>query len=283
MEAFLNFFEQMPNHYKLFWIFICLSANWFIEAGSPLVHLNYKKWRHAGVNFVFLGTTITINVLFGLATLGIFTWTATNNIGLLQWVNFPIWVELLLALMLLDLIAQYFVHYLLHKIPFMWRFHMVHHSDTHVDATTGTRHHPIDYMFREAFALIAIIVTGMPLAFYLFYRIVTVFFTYFTHANIALPKGIDKALTYVVVSPNMHKFHHHFKNPWTDMNYGNIFSFWDRIFGTMVYEDTSKIKYGLDVLEENGNRDEDVLYQFVLPFDKKVKSAKEYYANKVIE
>ena len=270
MDAFLAFFEQMPTWQKLLWIIICLNLNWILEASIPLTHFNYRKWKHAGVNIVFLSTSMLINVLFGVVTVGIFAWIVQNEFGLLYLLNFPIWVELLLAIMILDFVAQYAVHYLLHRVKWMWKFHMVHHSDSHVDATTGTRHHPGDYLIREVFALGAIVLTGIPIAFYLFYRIITIFFAYFTHANITLPAWLDKALCWVFVTPNMHKFHHHFERPWTDTNFGNIFSMWDRIFGTFVYDDPRKIKYGLDVLDDK--LDENIGYQFKVPFDKNIKT-----------
>ena len=270
MEAFLNFFETMPAWQKLVWIFACLSFNWIIEGAAPLFSFNYKKWKHAGVNLVFLSCSLVINVLFGLATVGVFAWTSANGIGLLHLIDLPVWVELVIAVMILDLAAQYFVHYLLHKVKWMWKFHMIHHSDSKVDATTGTRHHPGDYILREVFALGAVVISGMPLAFYLFYRILTVFFAYFTHANIVVPMWLDKPLSYVIVTPNMHKFHHHFERPWTDTNFGNIFSFWDRIFGTMVYDDPRKVVYGLDVLDDS--KDENIGYQFKVPFDNTIKT-----------
>lgn len=270
MESFLHFFESMPSWQKLAWIFTCLGISWILEGGIPLVRFSYRKWKHAGVNLIFLSSTVAINLLFGLATLGVFHWIGERGFGLLYLVDFPVWAELLIALLMLDLVAQYFVHYLLHKVKWMWKFHMIHHSDTKVDATTGTRHHPGDYVMREVFSMFAILITGAPLAFYLFYRIVTVFFTYLTHANILVPEWLDKPLSYVFVTPNMHKFHHHFERPWTDTNFGNIFSFWDRLFGTMVYDDPRKIRYGLDVLEDA--RDEDVAYQLRVPFDKGIKT-----------
>ena len=77
------------------------------------------------------------------------------------------------------------------------------------------------------------------------YAFCSIFFTYWTHANIALPLWLEKSLALVLVTPNMHKFHHHFKRPWTDSNFGNIFSFWDRIFGTYIDErDDLKPVYG---------------------------------------
>ena len=268
MENFLNFFENMPSWQKLVWIFICISANWIIELLIPLVKFNYKKVKHAGVNMVFLASDVSLNLLFGILTVGVFSWLSTNQFGVLYLLELPIWAELVIAVLALDFAAQYLVHYLLHKVPFMWRFHMIHHSDTTVDATSATRHHPGDYAFREIFALIMIVIFGIPLAYYLFYRIATVFFGYLTHANFSFPKKIDQILSYVFITPDMHKFHHHYQLPWTDTNFGNIFSFWDRIFGTITYDDPKKVQYGLDLLDDS--TDQDILYQFKIPFDKKI-------------
>ena len=270
MDAFLDFFENMPSWQKLAWIFICLGISWVLEGAAPLAILNYKKWRHAGVNLVFLGTSLLINLLFTAATVGVFLWAKANNFGLLYLMELPVWVELLLAVMLLDLVAQYFAHYLLHRVKWMWKFHLVHHSDTKVDATTGPRHHPGDYVVREVFSLAAVLVFGIPLAYYIFYRIATIFFTYLTHANVTVPVWLDKPLSLVFITPNMHKFHHHFERPWTDTNFGNIFSLWDRMFGTLVYDDPSKVRYGVDVLRDE--LDENVGYQFRVPFDGSVKT-----------
>jgi len=270
MENFLNFFETMPSEQKLAWIFICLSFNWILEGILPLFKSDYKKWKHAGVNILFLLSDLIINVLFSLATIGVFAWITQHNFGLLNQIALPIWAELLLAVMALDLFAQYGMHYLLHKIPFLWKFHMIHHSDTNVDATTGTRHHPGDYVTREIAALVAILLFGIPLAYYIFYRILTVFFSYFTHANIIIPAWLDGPLSLVFVTPNMHKFHHHYEMPWTDTNFGNVFSFWDRLFGTLTYGDPKQVVYGLDILDDT--RDQDILYQLKVPFDKSIKS-----------
>ena len=269
MENFLNFFETMPSWQKLVWIFICISANWVVELIIPLVKFDYKKLKHAAANMVFLAMDVGLNLIFGILSVGVFIWLSTNQFGVLNMVDLPIWVELLIAIAALDFSAQYLVHYLLHKVPFMWRFHMVHHSDTTVDATSATRHHPGDYAFREVFALIVIVLFGIPLAYYLCYRMATVFFTYFTHANFYMPKKLDKIISYVFVTPNMHKFHHHFEMPWTDTNFGNIFSIWDRMFGTLTYDDPKKVIFGLDLLDSS--KDQDILYQLKIPFNKDIK------------
>lgn len=270
MGEFFSFFETLPSLYKLAWVIGCLVFVWGLEAIIPLFHHDYKKWKHDGINLVFFSIDMVLNVLIGIATVGIFYWTGTNNIGVLNLVDLPIWVELIIAVMVLDFMAQYVVHYLLHRIKWMWKFHMVHHSDTKVDATTGTRHHPGDYVLREVFAIIAVIIFGIPVAFYVFYRICTIFFTYVTHANILLPMWLDKMLSLVFVTPNVHKFHHHFERPWTDTNFGNIFSIWDRLFGTFVYDDPKKIQFGLDVTD--GTKDESIAYQLGLPLNKSIKT-----------
>ena len=275
MDAIITFFENLTSLQKLIWIVGCLSVFWILEGVYPLKKHKYNKWKHAKTNFILLGSTILINVIFGLITAGIFLWLDTNNFGLLNLVDFPVWVEIILAIMILDFISQYVVHFMLHKIPAMWCFHTVHHSDRHVDVTSGTRHHPIDFIFRETFALLGVIIAGLPLAYYLIYRILTVLFTYFSHADIQLPLWLDKTISYVFISPNTHKFHHHHVMPWTDTNFGNIFSFWDRIFGTFIYKDTNDIVYGVDLLD--AEKSDDILYQLKAPFQKGLKSA-EYKA-----
>lgn len=271
MEAFLDFFEAMPSWQKLVWIVACMSFNLVIEGVRPMFQGGYRSWKHTRTNLTFLATTMAINSAFGAATVGVFAWAATNQVGLLHLFAAPTWVELLVAIVVFDLIAQYGVHWCLHNVKPLWRLHMVHHSDTHVDVTTGTRHHPFDFVVRECFALAAVLVTGAPVAFYLFYRILTVFFTYLTHANIELPERVDRAISWVFVSPNMHKFHHHFEVPWTDRNYGNMLSIWDRIFGTFTYGNPADIQYGLDVADDQ--RSDELAYQMGLPFRRDVKSS----------
>ena len=138
MEAFLSFFENLTSLEKVAWIFICLTISWIAEGAIPLVRFNYEKWKHAGRSLIFLSTSMLINVLFGVATVGIFLCTSQNEFGLLYLINLPIWAELFLSVMALDFIAQYLAHFILHRVAWMWKFHMVHHSDTEVDATTGT-------------------------------------------------------------------------------------------------------------------------------------------------
>jgi len=266
MDAALLFVERMPTWQKIVWTVLCLGLSWILEGLFPLVRLHYRKWRHAGVNGVFLGTSLAINTAFGVVTVLASAWTEARGFGLLHLVALPPWAELVVALLLLDLMAQYWAHYLLHRVKWMWRLHVVHHSDTKVDATTGARLHPGDYTVRETFALAAVVLSGAPLAFYLVYRLLTILFTFVTHANVRPPAWLDAGLSLVFVTPNMHKFHHHFERPWTDANLGGILSIWDRLFGTFVYGDPLRVRYGVDVADDE--RDEDLVHQMILPFER---------------
>lgn len=270
MEEFISLLETLPVYVKGIWIIACISIAWILEGIYPFINFSYAKEKHAKANLTLLGFTMLINVIVGLASVGLFIWTKTNEIGLLYYIDLPFWLELLLAIMFLDFIAQYCIHYLLHKIPFLWKFHMIHHSDTHVDVTSGTRHHPVDFVTRELFALIGCVLIGAPAGMYLFYRFCTILATYLTHANISIPYRFDKPLSYIFNTPTIHKFHHHHEMPWTDTNFGNIFSFWDRIFGTLVYDDPKKIRYGVDSLANYEHEAENVLFQLKAPFNKKL-------------
>lgn len=268
MESLLDFFNTLPDWQKLAWLLTCLFGSIALESLIPLVHFDYQKLRHDAFNlalFIF-NSVLVLPVMIALGM--IMVWGESNQIGLLYHLDLPLWLELLLAVMMLDLIAQYSVHYLLHHVNWMWRLHMIHHADTHVDATTGTRHHPGDLAFRLIASAVAIVLFGIPAVYYLIYRLMTLFFSYFTHANIRLPKPLDRTLSYLLVTPDMHKFHHHYQLPWTDSNFGNVFSLWDRLFGTLVYAETRDIRYGLDTM--NSSRDLDFAYQMKAPLDKSI-------------
>jgi sterol desaturase/sphingolipid hydroxylase (fatty acid hydroxylase superfamily) len=115
-----------------------------------------------------------------------------------------------------------------------------------VDVTSGLRHHPFEAFFRWVFFSAGILIMGLPIYSVMIAQTVMSMFTMFTHANVRIPGRIEKWMTYLLVSPHMHKVHHHFKQPFTDSNFGTAFSIWDRMFGTYMELDTKLIKYGLD-------------------------------------
>lgn len=190
------------------------------------------------------------------------------NIGIIHVFDLPLILEVFICLLILDLVGAYLVHLIEHKVPWMWKFHLVHHSDTHVDVTTGLRHHPGETVFRILFTILGIYVSGASIGVVMLYQSLSVLFAHITHANINLPKKIDNYLSFVFVTPNMHKVHHHFQLPLTDTNYGNIFSLWDRVFGTFSYvKDSKSIVYGIDTYIDD-KKSHSFLDLLAIPFKK---------------
>ena len=195
-------------------------------------------------------------------------WTILNHFGVLQWLSpMPLWLFALIGLLLLDLIGAYLVHLIEHKVKFLWRFHIIHHSDTWVDTTTANRHHPGESIIRFVFTTLGVFIVGAPMWMIFMYQTLSVVSTQFTHANIKLPNKLDTFLSYFLVSPNMHKIHHHYILPYTDSNYGNIFSIWDRLFGTFMTMPEEEIIYGIDS-HLNINQHNKLRTLLKIPFEK---------------
>jgi sterol desaturase/sphingolipid hydroxylase (fatty acid hydroxylase superfamily) len=135
-----------------------------------LANFKYNKYRHAGINLFFTATTIIINFAFALVIVKASEWAIQNQFGLLQLTELPAWAMLIGGLLLLDLVGAYFIHFIEHKIKWMWKFHMVHHADTHVDTTTANRHHPGESVFRAVFTTIGVIICGAPMWLVMLYQ-----------------------------------------------------------------------------------------------------------------
>ncbi|MEL6557395.1 MAG: sterol desaturase family protein [Bacteroidota bacterium] len=247
MEELISFFENIPTSFRTGLLLGGIVVFWGLEGVIPLFQFKYRKVKHAGLNLFFTLTTAIIG--FGLAWLLLQAslFTTTNEFGLLYLFELPLWVRVVLGVLLMDLIGAYLIHWTEHKVKWMWRFHVVHHSDTSVDVTTGLRHHPGETVFRIGFTILAVLIIGAPMGVIMLYQSLSVLFAHITHANIKMPKKVDDLLSYVFITPYMHKVHHHFEQPLTDTNYGNIFSIWDRLFGTFAkVDDMSEITYGID-------------------------------------
>ena len=276
MESIIEYFRTIPSLHRSILLVGGITFFWLLEGAIPLFRFNYKKWRHALPNFFFTFTTIVIN--FGLAFILLKTadWVEANNFGIINWLPaMPLWLYALTGVLLLDFFGAYLAHLVEHRVKPLWMVHLVHHTDHKVDTTTGNRHHPLESVIRFTFTLMGVFVVGTPIALVFLYQSLSVVFTQLTHANIRMPKSVDKAISYVFVSPDMHKIHHHYRLPYTDANYGNIFSIWDRLLGTYMYLDREKIVYGVDVFpdEEKNSNVVDLLKQPFQKYDRPTLSA----------
>ncbi len=251
MNDMIDYFSDIPSLHRSLILVGGITLFWWLENAFPLFKFQYKKWQHAGINFFFTLTTIIINFVLAFMLLATSEWTKKNQFGILNWLPEMNSVSTcILGLLLLDFIGAYLVHLIEHKTPFFWRFHLIHHSDTWIDTTSANRHHPGESMLRFAFTCLGVLLVGCPMWLAFLYQTLSLVSTQFSHANIKLPKKIDHYLSYLIVTPDMHKIHHHYKLPYTDSNYGNIFSIWDRLLGTYMTLPVEKIIYGIDTYPE---------------------------------
>jgi len=251
MDAIFNYFETIPSLHRGLILVGGITFFWLLEGAFPFFKFDYKKWKHAFPNLFFTFTTVLINFSLAFALLKTSDWVQVSNFGIINWLpEMPLWLYVFLGVLFLDFFGAYLAHYTEHKVKPLWMVHLVHHSDHKVDTTTANRHHPIESVIRFSFTLLGVLVVGTPIAIVMLYQSMSLISTQFTHANIKISPKTDKILSYFIVSPSMHKIHHHYKLPYTDSNYGNIFSIWDRMLGTYLEMNPDKIVYGVDTFPD---------------------------------
>lgn len=267
MHELINYFENISSLHRSIILVGGITLFWSIESIIPLFNFNYKKFKHALPNFFFTLTTIIVNFSLAFILLLVSDWVIENNYGLLNYGQFlPLSLYIIFGVLFLDLIGAYLPHYVQHKVKFLWKIHLVHHSDHKVDTTTANRHHPFESVVRYLFTLLGVAILGANMGLVFLYQSLSVVLSQFNHANININPKIDKFLSFFIVTPNMHKVHHHYVMPYTDSNYGNIFSFWDRLFGTFKSLNPSKIIYGVDTFF-NEKENESIKSLLLRPFE----------------
>lgn len=191
----------------------------------PLVMDWMRRLRNLGL--IALSTLL----LRLLAPLGAVGFAAAWHGGVLYRVHWPTWVEFGLCLVVLDA-AIYWQHRFFHLVPWLWRAHRVHHSDTGFDVSLGVRFHPLEILPSFAHKLMLIALLGIAPATVATYEALLLGFSLWTHANVALPVALDRVLRLVFVTPDWHRVHHAIYHEELNSNFGNILSLWDRVFGT---------------------------------------------------
>jgi sterol desaturase/sphingolipid hydroxylase (fatty acid hydroxylase superfamily) len=212
----------------------------------------YRNLFLGALNAVFVGG-IFIGLWFAASV-----WADHQRFGLLHWIqdtfNTGIWIRAVAAIVLLDC-WTYVWHRMNHEIPFFWRFHSVHHSDSKMDVTTASRFHLGEILFSSLFRIPLIVLFGVYLWELVLYEILMFTVVQFHHANIGLSEKVDRWLRVLIVTPNMHRVHHSRWQPETDSNYSSLFSFWDRLARTFrINPKPETISLGLDYLDSETNQ-----------------------------
>lgn len=222
-------------------------------------------WRRQATNLALVVIdTAVLRVAFPLLAFDLAVRIDASGGGLLQ--ALPPVAAVVVGVLLLDVVI-YWQHRILHVVPFLWRLHRVHHADVDFDVTTGVRFHPLEIALSMAIKLGLIAALGIPALAVLIFELALSAGSLFTHANIALPPGFERALRWVFVTPDMHRIHHSVHKDETNSNFGFHLSLWDRVFGSYRHrprDNQTTMAIGLHEFRED--RDQSLWSLLLNPF-----------------
>jgi sterol desaturase/sphingolipid hydroxylase (fatty acid hydroxylase superfamily) len=223
------------------------------------------RLRHGVRNLTVASVNAAMIVLaFSALTAWAAAWGADRGLGLLHTVEMPTWTGFIVCFLALDL-WTYLWHRANHRLPLLWRFHRMHHSDEQMDVTTATRFHLGEITLSTLVRLPLVLLLGLSPATILMYDAVLLAVTQFHHANVGVGEALDRGLRYAIVTPNMHRVHHSMVRAETDSNYASILSIWDRVFRTYrERSDYRTVRYGVEGL--SGDRFQTLRGMLLTPF-----------------
>jgi len=175
--------------------------------------------------------TLLVRLVFPITAVGLALVAEAHGWGLFNEITLPVSIAVFAPVVLLDL-AIYFQHVLFHAVPALWRLHRMHHADLEFDVTTGLRFHPIEILLSMVIKLAVVAALGAPAVAVLVFEVLLNATSMFNHSNVRLPLGLDRALRWFVVTPDMHRVHHSILARETNSNFGFNLPWWDRLFGT---------------------------------------------------
>ncbi len=215
--------------------------------------------------------SVTLRVLaiaIPLLAVGAAADAANMGWGLLNQIDLPVWVEVILTIVFLDF-AIWLQHLITHKVPLLWRLHRVHHADRDIDVTTAIRFHPVEIALAMLLKIGLVYLIGAPALAVILFEIILNSTAMFNHANIKLPLWLDKIVRLVLVTPDMHRVHHSDIRAEHDSNYGFSLSIWDRMFGTYIAQPEKGHEAMTIGLQWQDDRPANLIWNLSLPFFKK--------------
>jgi sterol desaturase/sphingolipid hydroxylase (fatty acid hydroxylase superfamily) len=235
-----------------------------LERVFPLRRQRRRLLARLCVNIVAAALVLaTAATIIRPTTQGLLDWTKHGGVGLLAWIEFPSYLSLILAFLLMD-VSFYYWHWANHRLPFLWRFHVAHHSDPDLDVSTALRFHPGEIAVSAAFRIAQIVIIGPSPMAYAIYEGVFQAATLFHHSNVRLPFLFERWLNLIIVTPRMHGIHHSNIRDETNSNYSVIFSWWDRIHrSARLNIPQSDIVIGVPAYA--GDKDNHLLQVLILP------------------
>ena len=217
---------------RLSCFFAVLLAMMLWEWRKPRRALSLPRARRWPANLgIIVVDSLMLRLVFPVLAVGAAELAAARGWGLFHELDAPFWLALLASLLVLDL-AIYVQHVVFHKVPVLWRLHRMHHTDLDFDVTTALRFHPLEIVLSMLIKLALVMLLGAPPAAVMLFEVILNATAMFNHGNVGLPRRLDRALRWILVTPDMHRVHHSTRPEETDSNFGFNLPWWDRLFGT---------------------------------------------------
>jgi len=233
MGTYLGLSEVQLRLSVFIGVFLIMALMEVLMPRRPLNHSKTNRWI-TNISIIAMGSVVVrLMGMFIVPLLAVATalWTEANGWGLFHLLNWPTWLEILLAVILLDM-AIYGQHVASHKITMLWHFHRMHHADVDFDVTTGSRFHPVEIALSMLYKIVLVLILGPSPEAVVIFEVLLNGSAMFNHANFKLPLALDRVIRMIFVTPDMHRVHHSIIHRETDSNYGFALSIWDRIYGT---------------------------------------------------
>jgi sterol desaturase/sphingolipid hydroxylase (fatty acid hydroxylase superfamily) len=245
-DVLQNLFVDHALATQAFLFVTIIVGLWLIEKAistQPWRH----KWSHSSVNVLLVLAALPVQVAMAAGISWASNLVTGRHWGLIEWMpkHSIGWVRVLCLFVLLDF-CDYLYHRSMHAVRGFWRFHRVHHSDQQMDVSTTVREHPGETLVRNLFLILWIFVCGASFGVLVLRQTFQTVFNILQHTQLRLPRQADRILGWIFITPNLHHVHHHYELPHTDRNFGDVFSIWDRLFGTFAELSLEETVFGLD-------------------------------------
>jgi sterol desaturase/sphingolipid hydroxylase (fatty acid hydroxylase superfamily) len=248
----------------------------FLESVAPRRELKQALLFRWANNFSLAALTWYISsvvaAIFMFYLIGL---ADTREFGLMHYLEAGPLLSFLVVLTATQFVS-YVVHFIFHKVSWLWPLHAMHHSDVDVDISTTYRHHPIEPLVFLPIGAPLIILLGIPLEVAMVYKLVEIAVQYFSHSNIRLPEGLDRVLRLFILTPDFHRLHHCSEPRFTNSNYSSVVPWFDYLFGTArtrPYDEQETMELGLEYLREERDSRLDRLIMIPLTWKKSVSRA----------
>ena len=261
MDKLIDIVNNIPPYIIVIYIAIFLTLEHF----WPHAKNRKKRIEHLLNNSGLLIIATLANFFISLVLINWVQYVDRYNIGLMNILSLSATVKAFIGVIVLDF-TSYFIHRIIHKSKILWRFHRVHHSEIEMDSSTSFKFHPLEAIIVFPALLAEIGLMGISLPAIVLYNVIILPIFFILHSNLNYPKWVETIFSPVFATPAFHRVHHSDEQKYTDSNYGDIFSLWDRIFGTFQKVDAQEIHYGLK--EFSDKKTQSFWYMVITPFRK---------------